>query len=279
VSLPNPEKCRTLKVGRVNSGAAGNSIEHLTWDEVGRRLAQGASAILPVGAAAKEHGFHLPMNTDRVQAEWLAARLAARFDALVWPTLTYGYYPAFVGYAGSVSLSEPVFESLVHEIIAGISGFGCHALFVLDTGISTLAPVDRALQRLANPDVLHLKIHDGPRYRRAAAEIAEQSHGSHADELETSVMLALAPDLVEMARAEASPIFKQQSPGPLRSTDTASPNYSRSGSFGDPTLATPAKGEMLLAAMLDDLMGTMQTFLADGNLAPKIIRHQRRVSP
>jgi len=92
-------------------------------------------------------------------------------------------------------------------------------------------------------------------------------------------MLALAPDLVEMARAEASPILKRQSPGPLTSTDTASPNYSRSGSFGDPTLATPAKGELLLAAMLDDLIGTMQTFLANRNSAPDVIQQQRRVSP
>ena len=263
----------------MNIDAAGHFVEHLTWDEVGRRLARGTSAILPVGAAAKEHGFHLPMNTDRVQAEWLAERLAARFDALVWPTVSYGYYPAFVDYAGSVSLSEPAFELVIHEIAAGILGFGCPALFVLDTGISTLAPVDRALQRLANPDALHLKIHDGPRYRRAAAEIAEQSHGSHADELETSVMLALAPDLVDMARAAASPILKQPSPGPLTSTDTASPNYSRSGSFGDPTLATPAKGEILLAAMLDDLTGTMQAFLADRNFASGLTRQQRLISP
>jgi creatinine amidohydrolase len=92
-------------------------------------------------------------------------------------------------------------------------------------------------------------------------------------------MLALAPDLVEMARAEASPILKQPSPGPLTSTDSASPNYSRSGSFGDPTLATPAKGEMLLAAMMDDLVGTMQTFLADGNFAPGLTQQQRLISP
>ena len=76
-------------------------IEQLTWDEVARRLENGAPAILPIGAAAKEHGFHLPMNTDRIQAEWLAARLADRVDALIWPTVVYGYYPAFTDYAGS----------------------------------------------------------------------------------------------------------------------------------------------------------------------------------
>src|SRR5206468_1052353 len=101
---------------------------------------------------------------------------------------------------------------------------------------------------------LHLKAHDGPRYRRAAAELTEQSHGSHADELETSLMLALAPDLVNMAQAEASPALTRATSGPLTHRDIASPNYSRSGSFGDPTLATRAKGEILLAAMVDDMV-------------------------
>ena len=51
-------------------------------------------------------------------------------------------------------------------------------------------------------------------------------------------------------------------PGRLTPTDATSPNYSRSGSFGDPTLATPAKGEILLGAMLDDLSEQAAAFLA-----------------
>jgi len=237
-------------------------IERQTWDEVARRLENGAAGILPIRAAAKQHGFHLPMNTDRVQAEWLAGRLADRIDALIWPTVAYGYYPAFAEYAGSSGLSEPVFEAVVHEIVADIIGFGCRAVLVLDTGISTRAPVDRALARLGNRDALHLKVHEGPNYRRAAVRLAEQSHGSHADELETSLMLALAPDLVDMSRAEASPDVKYEVAGPLTPSDASSPNYSRSGSYGDPTLATRAKGEVLLASMLDDLTEQATAFLA-----------------
>jgi creatinine amidohydrolase len=245
-------------------------IEQLSWDEVGRRIANGAVAILPVGAAAKEHGFHLPLNTDRIQAEWLAAQIAGRIDALIWPTLAYGFYPAFVEYAGSTSLSASTFEAVVEEIVTAILGFGCRALFVLDTGISTRAPVDRALARLGADDVLHLKIHEGPRYRRAADELAEQRHGSHADEIETSLMLALAPHLVEMSRAEASPAVKSETPGPLTPLNPSSPNYSRSGSYGDPTLATPAKGEILLAAMVEDLTEQVTAFLAAGKrMGPK----------
>jgi creatinine amidohydrolase len=253
-----------------------NFVERLTWDEVRLRIGSGAAAILPIGAAAKQHGFHLPMNTDRIQAEWLAARITGRIDALVWPTVTYGYYPAFVEYAGSSGLSAPVFEAVIQEIATGIIGFGCRALFVLDTGISTQAPVERALARLAFGDVLHLKIHEGPRYRSAAVELAEQDHGSHADEPETSLMLALAPDLVDMSRAEASPAVKAEAPGRLTPSDTSSPNYSRSGSYGDPTLATRTKGEILLAAMVDDLIEQATAFLSSKNQTAEL--KQRKAS-
>jgi creatinine amidohydrolase len=249
-----------------------NFIERLSWDAIARRIEHGAAAILPVGAGAKQHGFHLPVNTDRIQAEWLAARIAGRIDALIWPTVAYGYYPAFVEYAGSVSLSAAVFEALIQEVASGILGFGCRALFVLDTGISTLAPVERALARFDVSAVRHLRIHEGPRYRRAAEKLADQSHGSHADELETSLMLALAPDLVEISRAEASPAVNCETPGPLSPTDTSSINYSRSGSYGDPTLATRAKGEVLLASMLDDLIEQVTDFLAAKNLSGQIRR-------
>jgi len=264
----------------VNTDSGRNFVEHLTWDAVARRIDDGATAILPIGAGAKQHGFHLPMNTDWIQAEWLAARIAARIDGLIWPTIPYGHYPAFADYAGSVSLSAPVFESMIEEIVAGILGHGCRALLVLNTGISTLAPVDRALVRLGNTNALHLKAHDGPRYRRAAAELSEQSHGSHADELETSRMLMLAPHLVDTARAEASPALKQETPGPLTPSDPASPNYSRSGSFGDPTLATRAKGEILLAAMVDDMAEQAAAFIAAqaarNNISPRLNRNSSR---
>jgi len=239
-----------------------NFVEHLPWDEAARRIAQGAAAILPIGAAAKQHGLHLPLDTDRIQAEALSSELAADIDALVWPTLTYGHYPAFVEYAGSIRLSAATFEAVVTEIASGILGHGCRALFVLDTGISTRASVERALARLGAGNVRHLKIHDGPRYRRATAKLARQGHGSHADELETSLMLALAPEYVDMSRAEASPAIAKAMPGRLTPSDKSSPNYSRSGSFGDPTLATLEKGEALLAAMRDDLVEQATSFLA-----------------
>jgi creatinine amidohydrolase len=113
------------------------------------------------------------------------------------------------------------------------------------------------------------------------AELAQQSYGSHADELETSLMLALAPHLVDMARAEASAMLQQEAPGALTRTDIASPNYSRSGSFGDPTSATQAKGKILLSAMVDDLIATAEGFLtgkANECAEPDVVPQHQQVS-
>jgi creatinine amidohydrolase len=240
-------------------------VSRLTWAEVARRIEDGAAAILPVGAGAKQHGLHLPMNTDQVQAEWLASRIAERVHALIWPTLAYGHYPAFVAYAGSSSLSAPVFEAVVREIADALLDFGAPVVLVLDTGLSTIAPIDRAISGLGRrARVRHLRVHDGPRYREATARLVEQAHGSHADELETSCMLALAPELVDMRLAEASPPLRgAPAAGPLTPSDPGSPNYSRSGSFGDPTRATRAKGDILLAAMVDDLIATATAAIAE----------------
>lgn len=246
-----------------------NWVECLSWDQVAARISNGAAAILPIGAGAKQHGFHMPMNTDRIQAEALASKIAERIDVLIWPSANYGHYPAFAQYAGSCSLSASSFETMIEEIVTALVGYGCAAVFILDTGISTIAPVSRALERVASSRTVHLRIHDGPRYRIARERVAEQSYGSHADELETSLMLALAPDVVEMSRAEPSPASAQDSPGALTPSDTASSGYSRSGSFGDPTLATRAKGEILLSAMVDDLVEQASRFCARESVASR----------
>lgn len=244
----------------MDAGRGFGCIEYLTWRNLLERIQKAAPVILPIGAAAKQHGLHLSLNADRIQAEWPANHLAQRIGALVWPTVTYGHYPAFVEYPGS-SLSSSVFESFIEEVAAGILGHGVKRLIVLDTGISTQAVIDRVLRRLDANTVLHLRIYDGSRYRLTAAGLAQQPYGGHADEIETSLMLAIAPEVVDMRHAEASPAGRRATSGPLTRVNPDSSNYTSSGSYGDPTFATKAKGEDLLAAMLADLDEAVSTFL------------------
>ena len=236
--------------------ASKHEVAGFTWDQVKERLAAGAAAILPIGAGAKQHGLHMAMATDQVFAEYFSRALAERIDALIWPTLTYGFYPAFVAYAGSVSLSNRPFQAVVTEIANSLSGFGARRVLILDTGLSTIAPVDAAIRASREPALIrHLKVFAGQRFEATVRTLKQQSYGSHADEIETSLMLAIAPELVDMARAKASPVSPEgPSPGPLSPDDPSLPNYSPSGSFGDPTLASAEKGSRLLAAILQDLV-------------------------
>jgi creatinine amidohydrolase len=194
------------------------------------------------------------MATDQFFAEYFARALADESDALIWPTLSYGAYPAFVAYAGSVSLFNRTFQEVVTQIADALLGFGASRVIILDTGLSTIAPVEAAIEAVREPSrIRHVKLFAGPRFLKTAAELKQQPYGTHADEIETSLMLALAPELVDMARAKACP-FSPTGParGPLSPDDPSAPNYSPSGSFGDPALASAEKGSRVLAAILAD---------------------------
>lgn len=220
---------------------------------------RGALAVLPIGAAAKEHGFHLPLDTDFVQAEWLARELARCRDVVVWPTLSYGYYPVFVDYPGSISLTRETFMAAVSEILAGIFRGGARRAAVLNTGISTIEPLRAAIAAMARAgDIAVVDVYSGSRFTAAVAEVEEQSFGGHADEIETSMMLALAPGRVDMTRAEPSPAHIAR--GLFNRSDPRAPNYTPSGVNGDPRPATAEKGRRLLDALLADVLDQLDAW-------------------
>lgn len=224
-----------------------------TWQCVHEALEAGAVAILPVAAACKEHGLHLPMNTDYLQAQWLCRRLADKSQVVIWPALGYGYYPAFTDYPGSCSLSSGTFENMLVDIFEDILRVATRDLLVVNTGLSTIPPLQAAIGRRPDSGKIQLvNVYEGARVKSVIAQIEEQPNGSHADEIETSIMLAIAPHKVTMSAAAAC--TRRLGPGPLSRTDPAHPNYSASGVYGDPRLASREKGELLSRAMLDDLM-------------------------
>ena len=230
-------------------------VGDLTWDVIRDRLAAGAPAILPIGAGSKQHGLHLPLAADTIQGEWFAMQAAGASNALIWPVVNYGWYPAFTLYAGSISLQCETFEAVVADILTALLSQTRGCVLIINTGISTIDPVERVIARATDVSrVQHVPIYEGAHFKAARARVEQQPHGGHADEIETSIMLAIAPEMVEMARATASPpLTGVVHPGRLSPDNASSPNYSPSGSFGDPALATRIKGLELVAAILQDI--------------------------
>ena len=230
-----------------------NWVQDLSWPAVEQRLANGAGALLPIGAASKEHGPHLPHGTDYLQVLFYADRIAETVDMLIWPVANYGYYPVFTDYPGSVSLACETFQTIIAEILDGIVQAGAARIVLLNTGISTIEPLARLLEeRTSEPKIKLVNCYAGPRFMCVSRDIEEQAFGGHADEIETALMLAIDPARVAIDRARASEVHIKR--GMFNRTNPKLPNYSPTGVNGDPTRATVAKGEQLLAALIEDLV-------------------------
>lgn len=249
---------------------SGVFLETLTWREAQSRFADDPLVLIPVGAAAKEHGHHLPLNTDYVTARELAERVAEVLPVVVAPVVGFGYYPVFRHYPGSQHLSAPTFIALMRELIEGFIHQGVKRLAIINTGVSTEAPIALAVREVFEAHDVRVAVADMRRLGAAARGLYQQALGGHGDEKETSVMLAIDRDAVRMQEAVTdygnllnAPPTVYNVPGVFDCDPASGSDYSASGVRGDPTLATAEKGVATLDAMAADLIDGLRVLHAD----------------
>jgi creatinine amidohydrolase len=238
--------------------AKSQRLEDIAWPEAERLLTPDAVVVIPLGAASKEHGPHLALGNDRKLADYLTNRVIDSNVVVVAPTLTYHYYPAFLEYPGSTSLTLDTAREHTVEVVRSLARYGPRRFYILNTGISTLRALQPAAAALAGDGLLLRYTAFADRIERAARGIREQAGGTHADEIETSMMLYIDPSSVDMSKAVKD---YRPSSGALRLTRTpgGEGTFSPTGIWGDPTLATRDKGrafvEALVAAINEDIQG------------------------
>jgi creatinine amidohydrolase len=238
----------------------GAFLEDLAWPEAGARIAAGAPIVVPVGAAAKEHGPHLPLRTDYLVARELGRRLAEALPVLVAPVISFGYYPAFVRYPGSQHLRAETFMAVVTDVLTGFVRQGARRLAIVNTGVSTEAPLRIVVRDVYAAHGVRVAVADLATLGRAIRPRLRQKLGGHADELETSLVLAIEPGAVRMERAEpdyghpghAAGAFYQ--PVAFGGDPASGPDWSRTGARGDPSLATRETGEAALREITRELV-------------------------
>jgi creatinine amidohydrolase len=231
-------------------------LEDLTWLEAEKILHPDAIVVIPIGAAAKEHGPHLKLKNDWLLAEYFKHEIIKSAVVVVMPTVNYHYYPAFVEYPGSTTLRLETARDLMVDICRSLARYGPRKFYALNTGVSTVRPLELTANILAAEgiefrytDVLKLAA-------PVEARLRQEEGGTHADEIETSMMLFIAPSTVDMTKA-----VKDYHPSP-KSRLTRDPNgegmYSASGVYGDATLATWQKGEVVVRALVDGILKEIQ---------------------
>jgi creatinine amidohydrolase len=232
-------------------------IEPLSWDEAEKVLARAPLVLIPLGARSKEHGLHLPLENDYILARELAARVGWRIEVPCLAPVPFHYYPAFADYPGSISLRLETARDLMVDICRSLAAHGPRRFYVLNTGVSTVRALEPAREILAREGIAmgftDLLAVLGPVERR----IGQQPRGTHADEMETSMMLHLAPHLVRMERAVPE-LSEASGPGPLTRAAREGGVHSPTGAWGDPTLATADKGRILVEALVTAIVAEIE---------------------
>ncbi len=233
----------------------GIRLENRSWWDAESTLDDDAVVVVPLGAGAKQHGPHLPLGTDLTIAEHFAGRLPDAADVVVAPPLTYDHEPAFVDYPGTASLASEAARDMVVEVVRSLARYGPRRFYVLNAGSTTTRPLQMAARALAGDGVLLRYTDYAATLESAATKISKQTGGAHADEIETSLMLHIAPQTVEMKRA-VKEWYHSESSSPFRLTRQRAVDalYSPSGIWGDPTLATAQKGAELADALMKRIL-------------------------
>jgi creatinine amidohydrolase len=232
-------------------------LDTLTWPEVRQEIEAGRDTVVVAFGAVEQHGHHLPLGTDAMLGDELSWRLAERLDAFRAPTVRVGCSRHHLAFPGTMSVSEETFKGVVHDLLAGWAGHGFRRIVLLPTHGGNFGPLTAALEEMEPLDgVKVIGIGDLGLLVQATLGLGAElgvpasEGGLHAGQWETSMMLAVHPELVRMDRAVAgytgdleTGLPRFMSEGVHALTDT--------GVIGDPANASAEHGHLYIERLLD----------------------------
>jgi creatinine amidohydrolase len=216
-------------------------IKQMRPGEVADAIKRDPRLIIPVGAC-EQHGRHMPLGSDTMIVEHLADDLSAEFGVCIAPTLEYGVNVATErGFPGNASLRKKTLHRMLNDLLDTWESTGVLEFILLtahehDPHQEALATVITTKARVRVVDVFAIDFRD---------VLEGQAAPMHGDEVDTSLLLFLAPHLVQMDLAEdymmSRDELRRYRRGWLRVPSGSS------GSIGRPSLATAAKGAAIYA--------------------------------
>jgi creatinine amidohydrolase len=219
--------------------AAPRRLKELTPSQVAALMATDPRLIVPVGTC-EQHGPHLPLGCDTIIVERLADDLSAQFGVLRAPAVEYGVnVETERGFAGNASVRKKTLHRMLNDLLASWEATGVREFILLtahghDPHQEALATVITAEARVRVVDIFAVNVRD---------LLEGQSEPMHGDEVDTSIMLYLAPQLVHMELAQdymmSRDALRRYRRGWLRVPRGSA------GSIGVPSLASAAKGRAI----------------------------------
>ena len=241
----------------------------LTWPEMNAAIAQKKVVLLPTGST-EQHGPHMPLDTDVFLTEsvCLEAGRRAADRVLVLPPISYGLNLHHIDFPGTIHIEPEVFIAFCLNITKSVAYHGFEKILLVNGHGSNGPLVDLVARKTtlathslcAAVSYLALAL-------EAFATVQETPVIAHADEIETSLYLHLAPERVRMdLAAPGSDVV-----GQYLSSDSTSPfvrfndywgRWTQRGVHGDPTAATAAKGEIVFESAVTRLIEVVDEWRA-----------------
>lgn len=222
-------------------------------------------AVLPV-AATEQHGPHLPLSVDQTLADAMVAAALAQLPAdlpvLVLPTQQVGYSPEHTGFAGTLSLSAETVIATWTELGACVARTGVRKILLFNSHggqVSLMDIVARELRTRHQLVAYSCSWWNLPLGDEVNGQFSRDEHrfGVHAGEIETSLMLALEPQHVDMGQARhfASTSQQRAQHYPVLGNGVSAKlgwqmqDYNPEGAAGNAAAATAQKGQRVLQAV------------------------------
>lgn len=227
-------------------------LDRMPWSEAARRLAREPRLLLPVGAL-EQHGPHLPLGTNTFLAGAVASELSSRLGILHAPAFPYGVtLDGSERFSGTAGLRRKTLHRALNELLACWEDHGVSE-FVLIAAHRSEPHLDALLLALTSEsettvfDLYAIGVDD---------LLAGEPGPEHAGELETSLMLHLAPERVVTDAIEDAPPGRSAL-ATYRRGSTPTPPVRTRGVLGRPALASAARGELIFRRWVDTLVSAL----------------------
>lgn len=241
-------------------------LGEMSWTALRERLKQGPLDVMVPLGALEQHGPHLPLDTDALIAEAVADRAVQRAgECVVSPCIPVGASSHHLAFPGTASLNDTTLRGVIVEVVQTLLSHGFRGVYLV-TGhagnVGAMAAVMAELDPAEQGRVVSFD--DWPTQRDAVHRVAEDQLGmdrelvgTHGGHFETSILLAIAPDRVDMSSAVAGHVGPAAlASAKLRSGGMAA--LSPVGIIGDPRGASADAGELYLDALVSLVVEGME---------------------
>lgn len=226
-------------------------LENINMKEFEAHLEKTKTILFPFGTV-EEHGGHLPLNTDTLIVYEVLKRVAEKREVFLAPPVYYGVCTTTSGYPGTISITPETLRRLTRDVVTDAYKKGLRDFFLISGhggGLHMYALKEAAEELVEELDGINMAvISPYDILRKELAGLADTANDSHAGEIETSLVLYLAPELVKGLSAEEYPRF----PKPYIVKDKL--KYWSGGVWGDPSKGSREKGEKATALIVDKII-------------------------